>query len=81
MRYIGTFYTHLAALKSARALGREGHIARLMPVPRKLSASCGTCVSYEAEEPCLQLLDADMEAVYRVLGEDDYRLEKRGENE
>ena len=78
-RYIATFYTHLAALKSARALGRERLDARLMPVPRKLSASCGTCVAYEADDPHLAALDADMEAVYTLTGEDAYVLLTRAE--
>ena len=80
-RYVATFHTHFAALVTHRTMIGAGVTSTLAPVPRALSSSCGTCVSYEAEEPCLQLLDADMEAVYSVLGEDDYSLIKRGENE
>lgn len=81
MRYIATFYTHLAALKTQRALSRAGLSARLMPVPRKLSASCGTCVSFEADDVNAQLLDADGEAVYLVTGEDAYvPVQRAGES-
>lgn len=65
---MATFHTHLAALRSCRALQRAGHgEARMAPVPRSLSSSCGTCVFYQAEEPLLSLLDRDLEAVYRQV--------------
>lgn len=63
-RYIATFHTHLAALRSCRSLTEAGHSAQMTPVPRKLSSSCGTCVRYEAEGPELACLDQDAEAVY-----------------
>lgn len=65
-QYVATFHTHLAALRSCRALQRAGSTgARMAPVPRALSSSCGTCVFYQGEEPMLPLLDQDLEAVYR----------------
>ena len=50
-RYIATFHTHLSALLTCQSLTASGAEARMMPVPRKLSASCGTCVDYEASGP------------------------------
>ena len=47
-RYIATFHTHLSALLTCQSLTAAGAEARMMPVPRKLSASCGTCVAYQA---------------------------------
>ena len=44
----------------------------MMPVPRKLSSSCGTCVRYLAEEPMLEAMDVDVEAVYEVTGKETY---------
>ncbi len=67
--YIATFHTHLSALLSCQALTAAGVAARMMPVPRKLSASCGTCVTYEASEPMLGKMDADVERVFAVEGE------------
>lgn len=65
-RYVATFHTHLAALRSCRALQKAGDTeARMAPVPRALSSSCGTCVFYQGEGPLLSLLDRDLEAVYR----------------
>ena len=72
--YIATFHTHLAALITSRALSGIGVKAQMMPVPRKLSSSCGTCVRYLAEEANLHAMDEDVEAVYEKIGKDDYIL-------
>ncbi len=72
--YIATFHTHLAAMMTHRALTQRGCRAAMGPVPRKLSSSCGTCVRYEAPEPCLDAMDADVESVYEVAGKEDYSL-------
>lgn len=69
MNYIATFHTHLAALRSHKRLTANGIKARQAPVPRALSSSCGTCVLYDGEEPMIELLDEDLEAVYRKDGE------------
>ena len=68
-RYIATFHTHLSALLTCQRLTAAGVRARMMPVPRKLSASCGTCVDYEAAEPLLEQMDTDVERVFAVEGE------------
>ena len=44
----------------------------MMPVPRKLSSSCGTCVRYHAEDALLGAMDTDVEGVYEVIGKDQY---------
>ena len=49
IEYIATFHTHLSALMTSRNLTALGVRAQMMPVPRKLSSSCGTCVRYLAE--------------------------------
>ena len=71
-RYIATFHTHLAALRTHRALSGAGFSAKMSPVPRTLSSSCGTCVRYEASDPCEDLLSQDFEQVVEVIGEDCY---------
>ena len=48
---IATFYSHYGAMAFKRACDRLGVPARLMPVPRDLSSSCGTCVRYEGDCP------------------------------
>ena len=72
--YIATFHTHLSALMSSRALTALGVRAQMMPVPRKLSSSCGTCVRYFAEKPNLDAMDEDVEGVYEKIGGDEYTL-------
>ena len=72
--YIATFHTHLAALLTNRALTSRGVQARMMPVPRKLSSSCGTCVRYLAENAHLDAMDEDVEAVYETIGKEEYIL-------
>ena len=70
--FIATFHTHLAALMTCRNLNGKGAKAGMMPVPRKLSSSCGTCVRYHAEDAFLSAMDADVEGVYEVIGKDEY---------
>lgn len=68
-QYLATFHTHLAALKTHRTLQKQGVEARMAPVPRKISSSCGTCVFYRAENACESSIDADAEAIYQLDGE------------
>lgn len=63
-QYLATFHTHLSAMLSCQALQSEGLTARMTPVPRALSSSCGTCVRYAADGDQHRLLDQDLEAVY-----------------
>ena len=72
--FIATFHTHLAALMTCRNLNGKGAKAAMMPVPRKLSSSCGTCVRYTAEDALLSAMDTDVEGVYEIVGKDDYTL-------
>ena len=74
--FIATFHTHLSALMTSRALTAVGAKAQMMPVPRKLSSSCGTCVRYLADDPHLSSMDEDVEAVYEKIGKDEYALQK-----
>ena len=73
-RYVATFHTHLSALMTDRNLKAAGVSSRMMPVFRKLSSSCGTCVVYEEESLCLERMDEDVEGVYEIVGEEQYRL-------
>ena len=72
--FIATFHTHLSALMTSRTLTELDVQARMMPVPRKLSSSCGTCVRYLAEESYLNAMDEDVEAVYEKIGKEEYTL-------
>ena len=67
-RYVATFHPPLAAMRTGAALKKDGLEAKLAPVPRRLSSSCGTCVFYQGEDPRLEAMDRDVEAVYRRGG-------------
>ena len=45
MEQIATFHTHFGALEFQKTCKALGDKPKMMPVPRALSASCGTCVS------------------------------------
>ena len=46
MNYLITFFTHFDAM-SYRQFLKNYHIeGKLMPVPRKVSSSCGTCITF-----------------------------------
>ena len=50
MTYIATFYSHFGAIRFKKLCAAQGWSARVMPVPRDLSSSCGTCVRYEGTD-------------------------------
>ena len=50
MTYLATFSSQFDSILPSRVLRSAGAAAtRLMPVPRELSTSCGTCVEFEWE--------------------------------
>lgn len=66
MKYLATFYTHYGAMLFNKHCKKENIPAKMAPVPRKLSASCGVCVRFEAvSEPCVSEHE-DMECCYVV---------------
>lgn len=77
--FVATFHTHLSAMLTLQTLQQGGFQAKMQPVPRALSSSCGTCVRFHAQDDCRTLLDADAEALYAVET-DGYRLLLRFED-
>ncbi|AHF10858.1 MULTISPECIES: DUF3343 domain-containing protein [Dehalobacter] len=47
MEYIATFYSHYGAMRFKKKCIANNLHAVVMPVPRSLSSSCGSCVKYE----------------------------------
>lgn len=70
--YIVTFHTHADAIVGHRSLAAQGLTARMMPVPRALSSSCGTCVRYEGETPSPESFSVEWEAIYQVFENQTY---------
>ena len=74
---IATFYSHFGAIRFKKTCEGMGWPARLMPVPRNLSSSCGTCVRYEGELP-----DPVPEEIEQIAAQEEhgYRPLYRAEN-
>ena len=49
-KYIATFFSHFGAMRFMRELKEAGIEGTIMPVPRSLSSSCGTCVAYSCPD-------------------------------
>lgn len=63
--YIITFHTHLSAMMTERSLKSKGITdVRLMPVPRSVSSSCGTCLRFSGMDYCPECIDEDAEGIY-----------------
>ena len=72
--YIATFHTHLSAMISSRNLKECGIESRMMPVPREVSSSCGTCLRYVASEPNMDAMDIDVEKIFTLSDDGKYTL-------
>ncbi len=73
MRYVALFYSHFGAIRFHGLCQKAGWLARMSPVPRALSSSCGTCVRYEGERPCpAPTMPEEVEGIFEE-GEYGYR--------
>lgn len=72
MEYLATFYTHYGAMRFHKHCKKDGIPAKMAPVPRELSASCGVCVRFEAV--CVPEIaeHEDMEQCYAVTADGKY---------
>lgn len=48
--FIITFYSHFSAIHFHKEMKKMGIDAILMPIPRYLSSSCGTCVKISLQQ-------------------------------
>jgi len=62
-KYIATFYSHFGALTYFKSLQKQSINAKLMPVPRRVSSSCGTCVRFE-NTTAIDADDCELECIY-----------------
>lgn len=65
MSYYVTFYSHFGAMRYKKYCEQLGIKVRLMPVPRELSSSCGTCVRSENEPPVPEDFHDEIELVVK----------------
>ena len=70
MVYIATFYSHFGAVRYRKLCDGRRWSARLAPVPRALSSSCGTCVCYEGDSFCpVETVPEEVEQIVQVSGD------------
>lgn len=73
MKYIATFYSHFGAIRFKKLCDTKGFTARIMPVPRDLSSSCGTCVQWEGSPVSSSEIQTDEVEQMAEITENGYR--------
>ena len=73
-KYIATFFSHFGAIRFKKECEKKGWNGQLMPVPRNLSSSCGTCVQFwgpKTEEVSWieTVVKDEVEQIVRIEGE------------
>ena len=77
---IATFYSHFGAIRFKKLCSESGYKAKVMPVPRTLSSSCGTCVKYEGDLFCpTDPVPEEIEQIVEIHG-NEYISHYRAEN-
>ena len=66
MTYLATFFSHFGAVRCQRTCRALGRPARMMPVPRALSSSCGTCVQWQGAPELPEDVLADVEQIVEI---------------
>jgi len=66
--YIATFFSHFGATRFVRKLRELGIDGVSIPVPRKLSSSCGTCVRFTYDGPPQEMVDEEVDKIFLVEG-------------
>ncbi|MDR0512511.1 MAG: DUF3343 domain-containing protein [Treponema sp.] len=74
MEYLATFHTHYGAMRYERYCREHSMPAKVLAVPRTISASCGICVRFTAQVQPEVSEHEDMDRCY-IIGEDEeYKL-------
>lgn len=76
MKYLATFFTHSGAIKYQAHLKNRNIPVELMPVPRKLSSSCGISARFEYEGDIRQMISEDIDSLFEIVGTDYRHLYK-----
>ena len=70
--YIATFFTHYDAIIYKRELNKHEINGKMMPVPRKFSSSCGTCISFDATKEQIKLFSHETSEMLVLKEKNDY---------
>ena len=72
MIYLATFFSHFGAISFRRLCREKGIEVELMPVPRFLSSSCGTCARFSNLEGLrMDTWPEEVERVVALTGENE----------
>ncbi len=66
--YLALFHTQSAAIRFARELNKMGIKNETMPVPRKLSTSCGIAVKFFTNKKLAEVLSPGISTIYEIKG-------------
>ena len=73
MEYLALFFTTTGSMKYKKKLMNLGMDVEVLPVPRKLSSSCGIAVRFFSEKEESSLIDESVERLYWQI-DDEYHL-------
>ncbi|MEA4847025.1 MAG: DUF3343 domain-containing protein [Clostridiaceae bacterium] len=68
MQYLATFFTHCGAVKYQNHLKKQSIPVELMPVPRKLSSSCGIAAQFAYSGDIRSMISEDIESLFEIEG-------------
>ena len=74
MNYIIVFFTHSGAIKFEKKMQKMNIPCLLQPVPRKLSSSCGICAKITYDGKTDDLIESEVESIYKDLSKNQYEL-------
>jgi hypothetical protein len=66
MQYLATFFTHCGAVKYQNHLQKQSIPVELMPVPRKLSSSCGISARFGYDGDIRSMISEDIENLFTI---------------
>lgn len=69
LEYIALFTTTIEAIKYLRKLEDLKVDAEAIPMPRKLSSSCGIAISFSLKDDPSRIVDQSIRQLYRVEGD------------
>ena len=73
MEYIAIFFTHSGAIRCNKLFEASGIKNSLMPVPRKISSSCGIGTKFIYNGLVEDIVTEDIDKLYSVIN-GDYKL-------
>lgn len=65
MEYTVTFFTHSGAIRFENFMNEKGISVRLMPVPRKLSSSCGIAAKIVFDGDIKDVIIEDIDKIFK----------------